>query len=353
MIQGLPNSVYDLLACWKNEASEIKKRFIHVSPILSCEFYDENLAGTRQILNAVLAGMTSDNDNIPESNIAVREAGKLLQCREDLFVEARRKKVLVIRASMKKGRVLVNLDRSEVEILAGRVKDRTTLHKAATKLYLPTYAINQLVDGNLLTACTHPWFAYRYGETVATNSAVSDFEERVRLTAVPALDSNITITLVRAMTGFGGGPKPWAKVFQLLLDQTISFQLTGPVTTRNILIRKSDASQIWRLPKAVSVESYSQEDALEILNLPPKAGKHLLTVGESWGSGQIGKVWSVPGNILNGLAARHISYGEIMARTGLSPKGIESVLRAGGLTAPSGLGWSREEVEAKGWRVLS
>lgn len=353
MIQGLPYSVYDLLACWKNEASETKKRFIHVSPILNCEFYNENLPGTRQILGTVLAGMTSDNDDIPESNIAVREAGKLLQCREELFVEARRQKVLLTRVSMKKGRVLPNLDRAEVEILAGQVKDRTTLHKAATKLYLPTYAINQLVDGKVLTACTHPWFDYRYGETVVTNSAVSDFEERLRLAAVLALGSNSTITLDRAMTGFGGGPKPWAKVFQLLLDQTISFQLTGPMTTRNILIRKSDASQIWHLQKAVPVESYSQEDALEILNLPPKAGKHLLTVGESWGGGQIGKVWSVPGNILNELAARYISYGEIMARTGLSPKGIESVLRAGGLTAPSGLGWSREEVGAKGWILLS
>ncbi|MCC6940941.1 MAG: hypothetical protein IT551_04940 [Novosphingobium sp.] len=207
--------------------------------------------------------------------------------------------------------------------------------------------------GNLLTACTHPWFAYRYGETVVTNSAVSDLEERLRLAAVPALGSNSTITLDRATTGFGGGPKPWAKVFQLLLDQTISFQLTGPVTTLNILIRKSDASQIWHLPKAVPVESYSQEDALEILNLPPKAGKHLIEVCGSMDNVITGKFWSVPGDLVEKIANEHSAYAEIMARTGASPKKIECTLRKAGFEGPCGFGWPRGEIEARGRKLIS
>ena len=353
MLEALPNSVIELLISWKNEDSKIKNRFIHISPILNCDVHEEYLPGTRRVLGSVLQGLTTQDKDIPESNIAVREAGKLLQSREELFVQARLEKILISRVGIKKGRVLIHLDRDEIETLATDVKDRTSFYKIASRLGLPTYAVRQLVDAGLITFCTHPWFAYRYGETVVTNTAVDEFEQKLRLAAVSGLDLSTAMRLDRAMTTFGGGPKPWDQVFRLILDGQLPVGIGERVTTRDILIRQSDAVVLRNMPKPEPVKSYSQEDALEILNLPPKAGKHLLSVGESWGSGQVGKVWSVPGKILNDLADRHISYGEIMARTGLSPKGIEGALLAGGLTAPDGLGWSRAEVEDKGWQLLS
>ncbi len=353
MLEALPNSVIDLLISWKSEDCKIKNRFIHVSPILSCDVHEEYLPGTRRVLGSVLEGLTTQDKDIPERNIAVREAGKLLQSREELFVQARLEKILTSRVGIKKGRVLIHLDRDEIETLATHVKDRTSLYKIASRLGLPTYAVRQLLDAGLITVCTHPWFAYRYGEMVVTNTAVNDFEQKLRLNAVSGLDISTAVRLDRAMTAFGGGPKPWDKVFRLILDGRLPVEIGERVTTRDILIRQSDAIVLRNIPKAEPVESYSQEDALEVLNLPPKAGKHLLSVGESWGSGQVGKVWSVPGKMLNDLADRHISYGEIMARTGLAPKAIENALLAGGLKAPGGLGWSRAEVEDKGWPLLS
>lgn len=352
MLERLPHSVIELLVARKNDGKRIEKRFVHVSPILNCEVHDAYLPGTRRVLRTVLEELTTEDNDIPDGNIAVREAGRLLQSREELFVKAR-SDILTSRVSIKKGRVLIHLDRQEVESLAADVQDRITLYKTATRLWLPTYAVTQLVESGLLSACDHPWFAYRYGEIVLTNRAVADFEQRLQHAAAPTLRTAEVIRLDRAMTGFGGGPKPWSDVFRLLLDGKIAFEIMGGTTTKNILIRRSDAVVLRNLSVPMPLETYSQEDALEILNLSHKAGKHLLDVCESAENGEVGKIWTVPGNLVAELASKHVSYGEIMARTGLSAKAIETTLVKAGLKAPSGFGWVREEVEANGWKLLS
>ena len=293
-------------------------------------------------LQEVVAG-----DRAGDRNLMVKPAARLLGATEAAVAAARDGGSLDKRLSMSNGRILFNLDREEIEGLAEIRRTRSCNSAIGLELAIPPYAVAQLVGAKLLDAHSHPWLTASYGGPQATRATIDDFVERLRKSTSTVPLHGPTMTLATVMRGFGGGVKPWAEVFRRMTAPTtpteaISFEL-GPdgKTARDIRIATIDATVCWRLAPVEPEEVYSQLDALDVLNHALKKAKALkgLQVGEA----SRGK-WLISGAGMVAVARDRMSWGELVARTGMETGSIRSAFAKRGLRSPNEWGWDRAEV---------
>jgi hypothetical protein len=276
------------------------------------------------------------------SNVLVKPAARRLGITEGEVSRGRETGLLATRIGLSNGRILLNLDGAEIARLEQARRARLGAHAVGLRLRLPAYAVERLAATGLLEADDHPWLVARFGSPVITEEAVRAFKDKVLAVASSSRGIAHRADLASVMRRFGGGPKPWETIFSMLLNRRLRFCVVGKdVNVGTICIAGRDAARCMALDPGESRNTFSQADALEILNLLPKHGKGLskLRVGSSDSNR-----WEIDGGKLDRAAKRYISYPELVARTGLYPRTIRDALLNLGCHPPTDLGWIRQSV---------
>jgi hypothetical protein len=285
------------------------------------------------------------SSSLEECNVLIKPAARRLGVTEGEVSRARHAGLLTTRIGISNGRLLLNLDAAEIKRLESARRARVGAHVAGNKLRLPAYAIERLSDNGLLIADNHPWLVARFGAPVIADVAIRDLQDRLVGKARPPRGVPGKVDLATVMRGFGGGPKPWETIFDMLITGQLRFCLTSTqVDTSTICIAARDVERCRSLQPGAPRSTFSQADALEILNLSPKHGAALANLRTSTIDSQS---WEIDGMKLMRAAARHISYPELVSRTGLYSRTIRDSLLGLGCHPPTELGWIRRSVMSK------
>lgn len=344
LLKGYPHSVIDALwdAKITGDATYAAKFTRRLAAMLRGDDRTNSLPGVRTALKELHDLVSSDE--FGARNVLVKVAARKLGTTESKIAAARDGGILRRRTGMSNGRMLFNLDSNEVEALAKSRLGRIGTTLIGLSLRIPPYAVAQLIAHEVLDVEKHPWLISVYGGAQVTKAGFSGFLER--LSKVSRENGVIAqrVTLNDAMRGYGGGVKPWATVFQKLLDGDVPFEILETESNgQTILISAADARRLWALPPAPTLKTYSQLDALCILNFALKKG-HIVAPLRC---GMDGEKWIVSGHKLARAASRYISNAEVATRMGVRPEqssAVRATLRGRGVSMPIQFGWNRNEV---------
>jgi hypothetical protein len=144
------------------------------------------------------------------------------------------------------------------------------------------------------------------------------------------------------MRGHGGGPKPWKQVFEWMLQGYLPFAIQSPEEgIRRLLVPTHSCNIIWNLGSGRGLQDYTQEEALEILNLSVKQGSALIPFRTRT---PLKRNPSFAAATVERLAAERISSREIMARTRLRYEEMTEILKQRSCHRVDALGWDRAEL---------
>lgn len=275
----------------------------------------------------------------PPDHIGMREATFLTGQEERKLAAARRAGYLRTRICLRSNRLLPTLDRQEVEWLADFLEHRLSAAKISDKLHLPQYAIEQLVQAELLGVVDHPYVGAHYDTLQFHASEFARFVDRILDTAAPPKSLIDPVQLHRVARSIGGGLKPWGRIFSELFEGRVSYTSTGASIDR-IMISRADAPALRRFDVGLElrpsrVASLSQRDAAEVLNLPLKH------VGQLPGDPVPGGAHVIPWTVVGHLARTRVTLAELSALTGLHSTPLESRLEREGQFRRDVFGWPR------------
>lgn len=342
LMPGFPASVFDVL--WNAKRDETKRREGRFTRRLSGALRGDDrdtvlpsVRGALERLRDLIAGGEAGT-----RNVLVKPAARLLGTTETKVAAGRDAGTLQIRYAMSNGRVLYNLDQAEVERLAEVRRTRLTSTAIGLRLAIAPYAADQLVAAAVLESDDHPWLVQTHGGPQVTQADLDRLVAELRSVASPTETVDEPMELHRALRGYGGGVKPWAEVFRRLLDRNLPFALRdGGKNTRDILVSTDTARLIWRLPPARSEPLYSQCDAVDILNHALKRAGELETLRT--GQAEHSR-WLLPAGAITRIAAAHMSFAELIVRSGLESATARKALRDRGVEGPGAFGWDRARV---------
>lgn len=292
-----------------------------------------------RLMDRTLEAYGGGEDSAAPGNLLVKPAARRLGITEGEASRGRDEGLLVTRLGISNGRILLNFDAAEIERLEKVRRTRLGAYAVGSRLRIPTYAVERLVERSLLDVEDHPWLVERFGAAVITEDAVKSIQDRLVGMACSqgAIADRIELSMV--MKRFGGGPKPWETVFGMLLTGSLRFCILGPqIDARTIFIGDADARRCLTLAPGAGRKTFSQADALEILNLLPKHGSALERLRTA---NDISPKWEIDGAKLIRAAKRYVSYSELISRTGLYPRTIRESLLTLGCPPPGELGWLR------------
>lgn len=295
--------------------------------------------GTRIHLPAVgaLLGKLVDGTNA----IPVKKAARLLGATETEIATARDGEILGSALALRHGRLSVHLVTSEIDALSSIRLQRIGARRAGRMIGIPTYAVHGIVASGHLHAHRHPWLTTRYGGPVVTTAAVDELTRQILSTSTKALQNPLGLQAV--MRGFGGGPKPWVDVIGAILEGRIRYKAMKDDDGKlRIMVSAATGDRIRELRPGYGADSYSQEDALEILNLNVKSAATIdpMRITKGSLSGRYN------GALIEQAASTRVSLGELMRRTALQPKTIQTKLESAGMTMADELGWDRATIAA-------
>lgn len=275
----------------------------------------------------------------PPDQIGMREATFLTGQEERKLAAARRAGHLRTRICLRSNRLLPTLDRQEVKWLADFLAHRLSAAKLSDKLHLPQYAIEQLVQAELLGVVDHSYVGAHYNTLQFHASEFARFVERILDTAAPPKSLIDPVPLHRVARSIGGGLKPWGRIFSELLEARVSYTSTGASIDR-IMISRADAAALRRFDVGLEFRppqdaSLSQRDAAEVLNLPLKHVGHLP------GDPVPGGAHVIPWTVVRHLARTRVTLAELSALTGLHSTPLESRLEREGHFRRDVFGWPR------------
>jgi hypothetical protein len=300
------------------------------------------LPAVSEVLNRLFGNIDLDTRSTTQ-NLMVKPAARLLGVTEGEVADARNRAILATRLGMRRGRVLYNLDRNEVEGLAAIRQARVGAYTFASELGLPTYAVEQMISAGMIDAHDHPWLIDRYGTPQLTHTLLQDVRAELRRKSVryTALDNPLHLRV--ALRTVGGGPRPWPTIIGWMRTGALGFSLVGDrLGMEDARISARDLQLLSTLPIGRSRPTYTQADALEILHLTCKHGAAL----KCFRIPTEGRNWIVDGEMIGRAARDHLTYRELCARTGLAPRTLRDALLRLGAAEPASLGWERSHVEA-------
>lgn len=267
---------------------------------------------------AYASGLTTSD------NLLVKPTARRLGVTEGEASSSRESGLLATRIGVRDGRILLNFDAAEIERLENARRNRIGAFAAGSRLHLPVYAVERLVARKLLDADDHAWLVDRFGTAVLTESSLQSLQDRLASMACSQSEIADEVDLATVMRGFGGGPKPWETIFDTLLSKELPFCIVGAgVDTKTICIGSKDVDRCLTLQPGASRDTFTQADALEVLNLLPKHGRALNELRTGCVSST---KWEIEGNKLLGAAKRYVSYPELVSRTGLYSRTIRHSL---------------------------
>ncbi len=309
-------------------------------------------AGRTTTRRAALPAVASAFANLfvsDEQVLRVKPSARLLGITEGSLAESRQRGEFATGLSIRRGFPRLGLAREEIERLSTIRRDRIGEHTAAAMLSLPTYGVEQMVDMELLKVEDHPWLVGRFGRPVLTREAVASHVSHLQDSSVNASEEDVAISVV--MRGFGGGPKPWGMIHAMLKDGTIAFSMRTTSDGRLVIsVRKSAAARLLALEPGRGRPDYSQEEALEILNLSPKHAARLAGLPKKPGAGNS---WSLCGTSVEKMARELMSPGEAAARFGKVHKTTDFALKERGCFLRQRFWWCRKEIAHQAGDLLS
>ena len=257
----------------------------------------------------------------------IKPAAWALGVTEAAIATARSSGLLKSHAVVRHGLIRIGIDRMEVQRLGALKLDRVGHHRAAVDLGLPTYGLLQLLNADLIEREHHPWLVSQYDGPIVTATGLRAFRDRLTAAARPHVER--AVSLASMAMAYGGGPKPWAAIVRLLLAGDLPFALQEPCwRLTSLLLSRHSLSAILALPPGGGSTEYSQAEAHEVLNLPVK---HADRIAHARLPTDGGGAWRLNGKIVHHLARERISRAELMARTGLSVKTLDALMRARGI----------------------
>jgi hypothetical protein len=308
-------------------------------------FGDGNRGATMRLLEAaddvmaspVLARLVTDlrhsiRSNASERGIGCRAAGGLPYVRATALVALRRQRVLSTVFAIDGDEPQPYLDRLEVQALSDALRSSVPMNNAAHLLGIPDHGVEQLETLGLLA----------FERLVGTIAA--DGAHRVTAASLDGLTTALTrvddrpppdwVTLSSVMRSIGGRAKPWGPVIATLLHGAVNYAIlegSQPVLRRVVV----DPTQALVLaasiyvapPQATFLSLMSKGDALELLNLHNRHGSAIL---QRWPSDQ-SNARTVPVSDILALARRHVSIGELVARTGQPARALAAMLATSGV----------------------
>lgn len=344
LVQDFPASLAQVLArlTAPNVPSQARAARIRAKAILEGKMRLEVLPEVRGLISNLKSSGRTILTPPTDDDLRVKPAAWILGATEGEVADARDACVLRSRPVLRSGAVRSGLDRAEIEYLGDVRTNRVATHAVAVEFGLPRYAAEQLLASGLVNMHDHAWLVGRYGGPQVTHADLAAFKSDLRQ-AQARCELQDAVTLANVMRRIGGGPKPWGRVLRMLKEKEIPFVLENDrIAPTGISIPDRAAAAIRALGMAAGHGFYTQEDAIDILNLSAKDRGALAGLqGTRSGSG-----WRLPPDEVEDKARLHISMGELIARTGMANRTIGKIIREKGL-GPRGLyGWDRASVEA-------
>ena len=353
LLKGFPHSLVDAL--WDAKTSEdtgYSAKFTRrLAAVLRGDDRTNVLPGVRRALVELQQLISGEGQSA--KNLLVKVAARRLGSTETKIAAARDNGILEGQLGMSNGKILFNLDKDEINLLATARLTRVGPTALGLRLKVPPYGIAQMIVDRVFDVEDHPWITSVYGGPQVTESAFDALIDGLLARCQPAGTLRDQVTLSDAMRGYGGGVKPWATVFQKLLDGSLRFEIIGvEINIHTIRISSIDARLCWDLPYAKPLDHYSQFDALCILNFALKKG-HLITPFRLAGEGER---WIVDSKRLVEVAGEFISNAEAAVRMGVRPESsnvVRKALRDCGIALPTTYGWVRAEVFEKAGALIN
>lgn len=346
LLRSYPTSLEQMLLDASSRRGEVDQRLVRerIATTLRGVTRVSHLPRVERALSLASTGYTTRENGIPPENMLVKPAARALGVTESEVADAREKGVLIKRIGWRNGRMLANLDKSEIENLAGIRQTLVAPFSIGKSLGLPLYGAEQLLASGVIDTHDHPWLLHRHASPQATVATLDKLVRSLRLSGSTSRPDE-WIALSLAMRAIGGGPKPWAAVIGRMLNGDLPYFLVGQrVAPTQLFISKLEARRLRKLGFGQGSAGYTQVDALEILNLNIKQVAALSVLP---GKREKGKGWRLDREELESAASRFVSRGELMARTGANMATIGKHIREHELGKPGPLGWSRTDAERK------
>jgi len=264
--------------------------------------------------------------------------------------------VLPVRVISGDKRCNIQFSANEAEEFCERRRASIPIEAAASRLGLPIYAIEQLIDAEILEQELHPAVLLIDQQPRVTHASFELLRQRLADQPLPSKERTGLITLRRQSRRVGGGLKAW--------DQILGAILTGEVTIYRAADRSDRAliDQVLCAPGSlvVGISSLSpklrngqprqsrmtQRDACEVLNLDAMQIKPVIEAG--WlGFEKCGLRLTCSITEVLTYATKMVPPAELADRLGTRSDAVHATIRrlSPAVEKMPG-GWSREQVAA-------
>lgn len=274
--------------------------------------------------------------------LGIRPAYELAKLTPETLLAGRARGHLSPLEHVRGGRLVPAFDPDEVARFADAVRARLSCEAVANRLGLGRRAVLEIAAAGHMTASG---LALREGESSFSEQDVTDFEDRIRVSARGALVD--PIGLEAAFRLIHGRTKPWAAFVATLLagDLPSAVKHDGERLFDGLVVDRSSVRLLVDLQSSdfdAATDRVTQGEALAIINAPRSSRALRVLASEG-----VNPVTYALVDVLD-LARRGISTLEIAARVGQSPGRTHRLMaRLGVASVAEGL-WDRAEVDRAG-----
>lgn len=275
-----------------------------------------------------------------------READRILPGFATHAPEIRRLGLVTSRSDVARGTMETFLYHSgPIDAAGASWRDATPVTTIVARLGLPLYAVEQMIGSGLLGLHDDPILAVVMRRRQAVASVFDDLLARLRRRARRRAPPSTALPIGWESRRIGGGPKPWSKIFDDLLDGSIPFWLVGEPDADHLFVDRTSLDAFIDQRSSVGPEqpSYtaamSTGDAAELLNVIPSHVVRLASAGVLTRTAGLRAV-TIPMDEVEQVARRHVSAAELARRARTSAEAVNERLRIAGFTPFHGL-WDR------------
>lgn len=328
------NAIVDDIAYGRGHGGDRgRRRIVHLLRSSPGEPGLPRVASLMQVVESNLAQAGA----VRSDRVRVKPAARMLGITESQMAAARDGGAVASTTSLSRGRLLKTLDRSEIGRLSQIRRGRMGRDAVGHALGLPGYGVGQLERSGILETTGHKWLEARFGGDVVTKTAVEDLVSRIW--AASRSDSEQDwLPLRLVMRGYGGGPKPWSAVFNMMLSRDIAFEMTPGKRVADARVSPDAVTRIRSLEFGEQEKTYSQGDAAELLNLKLIRCQSLQSFRRATATPNS---WRLDGPAIEELAQACVTIAELSARFGHHTRGIHDLLVKAGVPRFDDLGWCR------------
>ena len=353
VLEAWPGAALDLLAA---NIAVAPSRYSDGAHGMSIYFLNTAGAYAHPAVKEAIASLRAEvdldgprGDTIRATTLGIKSVSKLLGHGTHQLTRIRRLGGLPTIFTLKGSRAVARFDTTKVAEIRRVIDVRLSFERAAWLLGISYHGVEQLAAMRLLPTITHPYFPLRYGCPQTTLPGLQMLQQRIEARAAKTVPD--PIRLRSAVAVIGGRLKPWAPIFQALLDGAMPYSLneTGERLTQRIEIGRSSLATLaqihferQRYPNIPFAESMTRHDAGEVLNLQPKEYTPLL---KSYESGDHASDRIVPVAEIERLAQELIGSAEVALRLGISARSAFYRLQKLGIDTLHSFLWRRASIE--------